>query len=136
MGEALRRLPCDTLEREALRIANEIRDQVEHKKDGCPLRIRPRIADHLTPNARLNSEFLFEFTSQCVGRRLAAFDFASRKLPLQAVRIRLLALTNEDATVTDDECGSHFNHWPARSPRTLVWQTHTLYDALRCTLVL
>ena len=70
-----------------------------------PIRIEVAQAENLRPDFRLDRQFFREFPPQRGFQLFALFDLAAGKLPLQAVSIGVVALTDQDAVVTSyDAC--------------------------------
>src|SRR5215472_8076893 len=99
-GEAIARFPARFAINQVLRIALVRGHAKENQLDGAFARVFVVVAQEFLAARIAEGQFLFELARQRLFGGFAGFYFAAGKLPLQRVRLRGLALADQDAAFT------------------------------------
>ena len=97
-GQLIAECPFEGLEHAVFERAAITRDQKKSYVD-VPIRVAMAQAKDLGANLCVDRELLRKLASQCAPQVLSILDLASRKFPLQPVRIGTMALANQHSPV-------------------------------------
>src|SRR5215475_3458600 len=93
------RLPPHLVEDQVFRLAVKCGHAQKNQLDWFLAGVGVLVALDLRVRCGTNREFLFQLPDQRLGRRLAGFDLAAWKLPLERIRLFGCTLSHKDLTL-------------------------------------